>query len=42
VPETDFDPRAVAFHTAMLERTEQILYAGAEKVKPYAQPTTRG
>jgi non-heme Fe2+,alpha-ketoglutarate-dependent halogenase len=25
VPETDFDPRAAAFHKAMLERTEQIL-----------------
>jgi non-heme Fe2+,alpha-ketoglutarate-dependent halogenase len=42
VPETDFDPRAAAFHKAMLERTEQILYAGASQVRPYDQPAARG
>jgi non-heme Fe2+,alpha-ketoglutarate-dependent halogenase len=42
VPETDFDPRAAAFHKAMLERTEQILYAGAAQVRPYDQPAARG
>ncbi len=34
-PETDFDPRCVAFHKAMLDNAEKILYAGAEKVKAF-------
>ncbi|WP_158045235.1 phytanoyl-CoA dioxygenase family protein [Skermanella pratensis] len=42
VPESDFDPAAVAFHAAMLERSEQILYAGASEVRHFEQPSVRG
>ena len=40
-PETDFDPTCVAFHRAMLENAEKILYAGAEKVKAFTPPEAR-
>jgi chlorinating enzyme len=40
-PETDFDPACVAFHRAMLENAEKILYAGAAKVKAFTPPERR-
>ena len=40
-PETDFDPGCVAFHKAMLENAEKILYAGAAKVKAFTPAERR-
>ncbi len=40
-PETDFDPACVAFHKAMLESAEKILYAGAAKVKAFTPAERR-
>jgi non-haem Fe2+, alpha-ketoglutarate-dependent halogenase len=40
-PAVDFDPACVAFHRAMLENAEKILYAGAEKVKAFTPPEKR-
>ncbi|HET6467118.1 MAG TPA: phytanoyl-CoA dioxygenase family protein [Geminicoccaceae bacterium] len=37
-PSADFAPDAVAYHAAMLERSQQILYAGAAQVKPFERP----
>ncbi|MCC7273805.1 MAG: phytanoyl-CoA dioxygenase family protein [Alphaproteobacteria bacterium] len=37
VPQADFHPDAVAYHTAMLERQTAILYAGADKRPAYAE-----
>ena len=34
-PRVDFDPVCVAFHQAMLDKAEKILYAGAEKVRAF-------
>jgi ectoine hydroxylase-related dioxygenase (phytanoyl-CoA dioxygenase family) len=34
-PAMDFDPTCVAFHKAMLENAEKILYAGAAQVKRF-------
>jgi hypothetical protein len=31
MPRYDFAPEAVAFHDAMLENSNRILYAGAER-----------
>jgi ectoine hydroxylase-related dioxygenase (phytanoyl-CoA dioxygenase family) len=39
VPAADFDPAAVAWHAAMLDRAAQILYAGAAQVKPFERPS---
>lgn len=38
VPKSDFDPACVAYHKAMLERQQKILYAGAAKVKEFTGP----
>jgi non-haem Fe2+, alpha-ketoglutarate-dependent halogenase len=40
-PAVDFDPACVAFHRAMLENAEKILYAGAEQVKAFTPPAKR-
>jgi non-haem Fe2+, alpha-ketoglutarate-dependent halogenase len=40
-PAVDFDPACVAFHRAMLENAEKILYAGAEQVKAFTPPEKR-
>jgi ectoine hydroxylase-related dioxygenase (phytanoyl-CoA dioxygenase family) len=40
-PATDFDPACVAFHKAMLESAEKILYAGAAKVKHFTGAENR-
>ena len=40
-PRTDFDPECVAFHKAMLENAEKILYAGAAKVKHFTAAEPR-
>lgn len=40
-PATDFDPECVAFHQAILESTEKILYAGATKVKHFTGAENR-
>lgn len=40
-PATDFDPECVAFHKAMLESAEKILYAGATKVKHFTGAESR-
>ncbi len=40
-PESDFDPDCVAFHKAMLENAEKILYAGAAKVKAFTPADRR-
>ena len=40
-PATDFDPACVAFHKAMLESAEKILYAGAAKVKHFTPAESR-
>ncbi len=40
-PATDFDPECVAFHQAMLESAEKILYAGAAKVKHFTGAENR-
>jgi ectoine hydroxylase-related dioxygenase (phytanoyl-CoA dioxygenase family) len=37
-PRADFDPETVAYHAAMLRRSEQILYGGATKVRPFEGP----
>ena len=34
-PQSDFHPDAVAFHSSMIERTTQILFAGASKKREY-------
>lgn len=40
-PATEFDPACVAFHKAMLENAEKILYAGAAKVKAFTPAERR-
>ena len=40
-PRSDFDPECVAFHRAMLENAEKILYAGAAKVKAFTPAERR-
>ena len=41
VPRTDFDPECVAFHSEMLSRAAQILYAGAAQPKSFEGPSAR-
>ena len=40
-PRSDFDPDCVAFHKAMLENAEKILYAGAAQVKAFTSAERR-
>ena len=40
-PRTEFDPECVAFHKAMLENAEKILYAGAAEVKHFTGAAPR-
>jgi non-haem Fe2+, alpha-ketoglutarate-dependent halogenase len=41
VPRADFDPECVAFHSEMLSRAAQILYAGAAQPKSFEGPSAR-
>lgn len=40
-PRSEFDPAAVAYHAALVERQTTILYAGAEKVRDLDAPAAR-
>jgi hypothetical protein len=40
-PQAEFDPAAVAYHAALVERQTRILYAGADKVRDLDAPAAR-
>ena len=40
-PRSEFDPAAMAYHAALVERQTRILYAGAEKVRDLDAPAAR-
>ena len=41
LPKAEFDPAAVAYHAALIERQTKILYAGAQKVRDLDAPAAR-